>query len=587
MDQGELTGIYCARPQNFAWFLGAGASRTAGLPTASDIIWDLKRRYYCREENQEISRQDIQNEAVRARIQSFMDSRGFPARWDDAEYTTYFEKIFGDDKERQRRYLRAILAEDDVTLSVGNRVLGALLACGLARTAFTTNFDSVLEKAVAEVSGNSLSAYHLEGPHNAVQALNNEEFPLYCKLHGDFRFDSLKNLKDDLAQQNEALSQCLINAANRFGFIVTGCSGRDASVMALLRTALQSTNPFPHGLYWTGMKGSAVHPAVEALLEEARALHVQAEYVDIQTFDAFLLRLWRNLDDKPPELDAKVRKTDVAKASSAMPHTGTGKPLVRLNALPVLSVPARCQRLSFAHPKEWSDLHQARNDTNGQLILTKSDAVCCWGSEALIRKTFGDDLRSIEPYDLPAALDSPDNLHFKGFVEEAISTALARGKPLLCRTSRTGTYLICDAGAPDKSALKSLASLAGGISGKVPGLFTRVTEEHPRAEQVRWSEAVRVHLDIKDGRHWLLIDPDVWIWPQRSRRDAVAFLRERRADRLNEKYNALLDTWIQIVLGTDQRNTELGLAAFDEGSETENPTFQVATRTAYTRKLVS
>src|ERR1700728_3172923 len=97
IDQGELTGIFCARPQNFAWLLGAGASATAGLPTATDIIWDLKRRYYCREENQDISRQDMQNEPVRARIQAFMESRGFPQLWAADEYTAYFEKIFGSD----------------------------------------------------------------------------------------------------------------------------------------------------------------------------------------------------------------------------------------------------------------------------------------------------------------------------------------------------------------------------------------------------------------------------------------------------------------------------------------------------------
>jgi hypothetical protein len=86
MSQGEFTGVFCARPQNFAWFLGAGASRTAGLPTATDIMWDMKRRYYCQEENQHISRQDIQNQAIKERIQSFMESRGFPPLWSDGEY---------------------------------------------------------------------------------------------------------------------------------------------------------------------------------------------------------------------------------------------------------------------------------------------------------------------------------------------------------------------------------------------------------------------------------------------------------------------------------------------------------------------
>jgi len=227
IDQYELTSIFCARPQQFAWFLGAGASAVAGLPTATDIIWDLKRRYYCREENQDISRQDVQVDAVRARIQSYMLSRGFPQEGDPGEYGNYFEKIFGTDRERQRQYLAAILSEEKVTLSVGNRILAALLAEGHSRVVFTTNFDTVLERAFAEVSGNSISAYHLEGAQSANNALNNEEYPLYCKLHGDFRYESVKNLKGDLAAQNAELSQCLVNAANRFGFIIAGYSGRD------------------------------------------------------------------------------------------------------------------------------------------------------------------------------------------------------------------------------------------------------------------------------------------------------------------------------------------------------------------------
>ncbi len=66
-----------------------------------------KRRYYRQEENQDISRQDMQNEPVRARIQAFMESRGFPELWAADEYTAYFEKIFGDDKERARAGSRA------------------------------------------------------------------------------------------------------------------------------------------------------------------------------------------------------------------------------------------------------------------------------------------------------------------------------------------------------------------------------------------------------------------------------------------------------------------------------------------------
>jgi hypothetical protein len=146
IDQKELAGLVCARPQNFAWFLGAGASRSVGLPSATDILWDLKRQFYCCEESQEITRQDIQNDAVRSRIQSFMESRGFPAEWADDEYGEYFRRIFGDDKEKQRRYVAAVLSEDKVKLAAGHRVFGAMISLGLCRVIFTANFDTVIEK---------------------------------------------------------------------------------------------------------------------------------------------------------------------------------------------------------------------------------------------------------------------------------------------------------------------------------------------------------------------------------------------------------------------------------------------------------
>lgn len=587
MDQGQLPDKFCARPQNFAWFLGAGASRTSGLPTATDIIWDLKRRHYCREENQDITRQDIQNDAVKERIQSFMDSRGFPALWADDEYAAYFEKIFGDDREQQRKYLKAMLSEERVSLSVGNRVLGALMVAGLCRAACTTNFDSVVEKAVAEMGGQSLSAYHLEGSHAANNALNNEEYPLYWKLHGDFRYDSLKNLSEDLARDNDELSACLVNAGNRFGFIVAGYSGRDASVMKLFHRVLESSNPFPHGLFWTGIKGSAVHLAVERLMDQARQRRVDAQYVEIDTFDTLMLRLWRNIEGKPQELDAKVRKSRLASVNIALPPSGQGKPLLRLNALPLLSLPNRCLSLSFKKPKEWDELRQASHDSKKALVLTKSESVWCWGTEERAREVFGSDLVSIVVREVPMDIRSAENLHAKSFIEEALCLALARGRPLLYRIRRSSAYLIADPHAEDVSGLNPLFQVVGKTSGMVPGMFASVTSDHPQAEQVRWSEALRMSLDLKDGRLWVLLDPDIWVWPPRAREVATEFLDRRRADRFNKKHNQLLDAWVRIVLGTDTRNTEVALTSFEAGSAAENPSFRIGSRTAFTKRLAS
>lgn len=585
MEQGEFTSIFCARPQNFAWFLGAGASRSAGLPTATDIIWDLKRRYYCREENQDISRQDIQTQAVKERIQGFMEARGFPALWSEGEYPTYFEKIFGDDKERQRRYLRAILSEEHVRLSVGSRVLGALLAAGFCRVAFTTNFDSIVETAVAEVGNQSLVAYHLEGAHAAVQALDNEEYPIYCKLHGDFRYDSLKNLPADLATQNANLSQCMVNAGNRFGFVVTGYSGRDASIMALFRSVLDTHNPFPHGLFWTGIKGAPVPCSVQDLLTYASAKGVKAEYVAIETFDALLLRLWRNVEPKLPHLDSQVRKSQMATVNISMPPPAHGKPVLRLNALPILNLPRQCQSLTFQVSKDWDDLRRAERETRRNLILTKSDSVWCWGLSSTVREYFGNALASVESADLPSELGSPGNHHFKGFVESALCAALARSRPVFSRTTRSAAFLIADPRPEARLQLRSLSAVVDGATvGVISGLSAPVTEEHKTPERVTWSEALKLSIEFKYGRVWLLIEPDIWIWPRRARESAVGFLEKRRSDRYNSKYNRLLDAWIHLILG-DEPDSEVAVRPFDSGTEIENPSFTIGTRSGFSRRL--
>lgn len=74
----------------FFWFLGAGTSQSAGLPAAWDVMWDLKRRHCCKEENQEIAANDVENAAVREKITAYMDAHNFPPPGDPGEYSACF-----------------------------------------------------------------------------------------------------------------------------------------------------------------------------------------------------------------------------------------------------------------------------------------------------------------------------------------------------------------------------------------------------------------------------------------------------------------------------------------------------------------
>lgn len=584
IDQAEFAGTFAARPQNLAWFLGAGASRTSGLPTAIDVLWDLKRRYYCQEENQEIVLQDVQVAAVADRIQSFMDSRGFPALWSDGEYSAYFERIFGEDRERQRKYLRAILDEDKVTLAIGSRVLAAMLVLGSARVVFTTNFDSVVEKAYAEVGGGSLAAYHLEGAHSAIAALNNEEYPLYCKLHGDFRYDSLMNLSEDLKSQNDELSACFRAASSRFGMVVAGYSGRDESVMSMFEQVLESENPFPHGLYWTGIDSGRLHPAVERLLDRATSAGVDAHYVQVETFDAFMLRLWRNLDGKTRALDEAVRRSRLTTVGIPLPRPGRANPLVRLNALAVGAWPETCFEIELSKNLDWSSLRELSR-CHRDLILTKADKVLCWGDRGEIESAFGSSLLNVTERQLGASDAVTPQL--KGFFEEALCRALVRGMPLLQRSRHMAGHLIVDGKDKDASELEPLRSALGQTSGRVSGIERKPEEVRGGRTGVDWAESLRVTLEVKCGQLWVLLEPDIWIWPPSSRDDAVEFLDRKRGDRFNKKFTEILDAWIRVVLRTEERGTEVELSSFAGGEGPANPRFLVGTRTAFTRRGTS
>ena len=98
---------------------------------------------------------------------------------------------------------------------------------------------------------------------------------------------------------------------------------------------------------------------------------------------------------------------------------------------------------------------------------------------------------------------------------------------------------------------------------------------------------MRVSIEIKNGQFWLLLDPDIWIWPNRARRDATTDMDQRRSDRYNKKFNELINAWISIVLGTTERNAEITVSAFGEGSKAENPSFRITTRTAFAHRSVS
>lgn len=480
-----------------------------------------------------------------------------------------------------------MLAEDRISLCIGNRVLAAMLSSGEAKVVFTTNFDTVVEKAIAEVAGKDIAPFHIEGSYAANDALNNDEFPIYTKLHGDFRYQSIKNLAPDLLKQDEELGKCLITACNRFGLVVAGYSGRDESVMALLRSTLDGTNPFPHGLYWTCLKGRKPLKIVEDLIAVARARGVKAEVVEIETFDSLMSRIWRQLPDRSPVLVAAVNKSAAVVVNLPVPAAGSVGPILRMNGLPIVTLPAQCFALRFSSEQEWVDLRLAEHRANDAIICTKESEVWAWGDEVLIRKAFGPELLEVSTIELgDRTRDLSANLHLKGFLGQGIALALARGLPLLHGTSRFGSTLIVDRNAQLSARFDPLRQCVGDrlLYGQIDNLMTSPTEQHPKPVAIYWAEAIHIDLQEVNGRLWLLVKPDVWIWPKHARKDATAFLDVRLGGRFNRQADTLLSAWIGLLLPGDRRGVDRELVVFDGVEGPGNPRFVLNDCTAFSRR---
>jgi SIR2-like protein len=444
-----------ARASRFMWFLGAGASRSALMPTANDLIWELKLRQYCREENQDIQQHDASNRHVRQRVQSFFDSKGAPPLWDNAEYSYYFEREFGADYASQQRFLLDQLNREKIALHIGHRALAAMLAMGAARAIFTTNLDEVIEVAFADVAGKPLQAFSIDGSYAALDALNAEQFPLYAKLHGDFRFRKLKNLAADLQHNDAEIGRAFLAAANRLGVIVTGYSGRDSNVMQLFGGALEQSNPFPGGLYWTVTRQDDVAQPVIELVKKARAKGVTAAIVEVGTFDILLMRLWQQLPDRPDTLNAKVRPDLARQVNIALPAPGNGYPLIRSNALPIITLPPTCGSVRCDPQMTWEQLRAAQGETIPVSPIAIDGDVLFWGMrsevEGFIKESEIIERGSRCFDDSVAAIEGSTVL--KGLFEHALACALVADNPVVLRKRRREFFAVASNKRGDMDSL--------------------------------------------------------------------------------------------------------------------------------------
>lgn len=576
----DLTGFLNLFPQrgpHLMWFLGAGASVGAGLPTGGVLTWEFKRELYCNAQRLPSSRfPDLYDSAFQKLVQSYFDSKaGFPQAGSDDEYSAYFEAYLPDERDR-RRFLDTRL--QGCKPSYGHLCFAALMSLGRIRLAWTTNFDQLVEKAcsypgIADGFARSLAVAGLEQPEKVSDLIRDEAWPLLVKVHGDFLYRKLKNINNELQTQDATLRHHLTDECGRRGLAVVGYSGRDISVMSTLSDALQAKAPFPHGLFWFIRPSEQPTPAVLELLKQARNKGAQASFVEVSTFDELMADLFLPHQDSLANVRDMVKSARPTRQPIPLTYTASASwPVLRTNALHITDYPASCTVFQSTVGKTSEVKALTLPHAHEMVAFRRKVGVIAFGTRSRLAEVFA----AFDPKSFDRIGIERRRLYYDcpelGLLYHALVQGIATKTGLLRSQNAKGRFLF--AATPQAFTSEEMKVLGGLKSRGVWTLRPGVTLH----------EGFRLSLDFRDSRFWMLIDPTIVVTsdgraPYQGH-DRSDIAREPLVTRYNRQRNDALNFW----LGFLQRHCGNPLrVAFPSESQREAE-FIISTVTAYARK---
>jgi hypothetical protein len=247
-------------------FLGAGASLSSGIPSAEKCMMEWKAKIFS-SSNPGLEKQvgHAFLPAVQRKIQTWLDKQGgYPADGSEEEYGVYFEHCYPVADDR-RAYFQNIIKT--ASPGFGYRLLALLAESGIFNSVWSTNFDGLPARVTA-----GSSVVPIEVGLDSIDRIERQprKDELLCvAVHGDYRYDALKNTPAELQQQDATLRQAFAGHIRERTMIVAGYSGRDDSVMEAMSNALGAKGS--GRLYWCGYQNPEPPARVAELIRKARS----------------------------------------------------------------------------------------------------------------------------------------------------------------------------------------------------------------------------------------------------------------------------------------------------------------------------
>lgn len=579
ISAAQFATAFDLRPNLVAWFLGAGASAASGIPTGYAMIRDFKARIFCRETNLSKREIDTADPVWIDRIDAFFRQTSLlPPDGDPTEYAKAFEAVYPEARHR-RQYIDDAISNG--TPCFGHKVLGSLMAAGKVDCVFTTNFDPLIEESAHSANGilpvndqNRPTVAAIDSADRAMRCLNESDWPLVAKLHGDYQSIAIKNTGSELEEQDARMRHVLVESGKRFGMIFVGYSGRDASIMEALNTVLDAPSPFPNGLYWLTSSASRLLPAVIEFLGRAKAAGVDVAVVECATFDELATDIIK-ITDLPKLLFDRVmegRSTPRLVPVQLPTVEARSFPVLRYSSLLIENMPRTARRVKLAQNATSPMIREILKEKGVRATVAAN------GRELAVFGRDGEILDALAPLgarlDGEIKLDPAADSWAMGLIYDALVRSLARRLPLIPRYKRTGHSVVIAPrrdGEDREQARRNAQVLSNlrnayksDLTGTVPGLG------------FPFQEGLFLKLDLINGRWWLGFEPYTFVHiprddatevgssehtensssdpmgvrPERGGDPAGDWRRGRWAQRYNRNWASIIAAWAQLLTDT-------------------------------------
>lgn len=506
------------------FLLGAGASVSSGMPSAEQCIWEWKRDIFLtKNPGMEEQFSELSLVGVRQNIQRWLDHQDrYPRRDTPEEYGCYIEGCYPIPGDR-RAYFQEKVREAQPY--VGYRLLCHLAGLGMVRAIWSTNFDGLAARAAQEFHITPIEV-GIDSQDRLPRVARKGEL-LCISLHGDYRYDWLKNTSEELQDQESHLRDQLVHQVQEAPLVVTGYSGRDASIMDTLIEAYSA--PGTGALYWCGYGSPDPPGPIADLIQTARLNGYSAFYVPTDGFDDFLIRLALHCSEGEQQECARQLISPVIEESRAgrVPFEVASDPISTVIKSNAFELDCPSELLTFGlreWPKErvWSSIRD---------LVREHEVVAVPFRERILALGIPDDIKAA----------------FAENIEGPVERTPVIEKELRYEDSAVVSLM--------KEALVNALAQGAGVNTDGRGeLWFHEELERVQDSEVEYSihESVLIFLRRIGQRQYLLLKPSLRIQDEQAEPapedvQRAAKLRILGAQ-FNNKFNQALNRWRQCLL---------------------------------------